>query len=65
MIKDEINQMRMWLSRVAGANRTYTTSDAQFDLLYRMYYTLTPAQREQIDSELEAEIKSVLETNNG
>ena len=65
MLKDEINQMRLWLSRVAGISHNYTTKDAQFDLLYRMYYTLTPAQREQIDSELEAEIKSVLETNNG
>jgi hypothetical protein len=64
MLKN-IDQMNLWLSRVAGANRNYSTTHAQFDLLYRMYYTLTPAQKEQIDSELETEIKSVLENTNG
>jgi len=65
MLKNDIEQMRLWLSRVAGINRFYDTKDAQTDLLYRMYYTLTPAPIEQINSELETEIKTDLETTNG
>lgn len=48
-------ELNLWISKTAGVHRNYDLKNAQYDLLYRMYYTLTPEQRKQINSDLTKE----------
>jgi len=49
-------ELNLWISRIAGIHKDYALKSAQLHLLYRLYYTLTPEQRDRINSELTKEI---------